>query len=206
MKKRILLAAIIFFALALARAENIFSSEAIYGPKEVQAKLVWSYLGPWWLSCLQATTDGEFFVGMGLSFPEVEFFDYNSFEAVLVDFRASAGLVFTGQGLAEDYYYIAPVVEFRDWEERFFLRTEQIARFTEDNLGWWDTNNQVFFRTGRSFFGGFIQTHHEEIFAFSFFGPLFKQRVSQRLTIETFLGINPEKAKMGGARIILAIP
>jgi len=169
--------------------------------------LSWKYSGSWWLSYLDTTTDGELSIGLGFSFPELEIFDYNSFEAIVVDFQAAGGLVFVEDGVAEDYFFVSPVVQVSDWQERVFLKTEQIARFTENNFGWWDTNNQFFFRTGSSFFGGFLQTHHSgDDFIFSFFGPLFKQRVSKIFSIETFLGINPEKEKMGGARIILAIP
>jgi hypothetical protein len=207
MKKRILLAAIIFFALAsLARAENIFSSEAIYGPEDFQGSLSWKYSGSWWLSYLDTTTDGELSIGLGFSFPELEIFDYNSFEAIVVDFQAAGGLVFVEDGVAEDYFFVSPFVQMSDCAQILFFQSEQVARFTKEDFGWWSTNNQIFLQTGKNSFGWFCQTHHNGTFSFSFFGPLYKNRVSEKFNIEIFLGINPEKEKMGGAKLSFVIP
>lgn len=207
MKSFILLVVFFVFASAVeVGAENVFSSEVVYGPEEVQGSLSWDYLGPGWLAHLAATADGELALGLGCNFPELEVFDYNSFEAIIVDFQLAGGLVFVEDGVAEDYLFVSPVVQVSDWEERIFLRSEQVARFTKESFGWWDTTNQVFFNHEDHSFGVFFQTHHNGIFDFSFFGPLYKNRVSKKITIEVFLGINPEKEKMGGARFNLVVP
>jgi len=208
MKRIIILLAIIFFVFISARveAENIFQSKGIYGPEDFQGSLSWNYLSSWWLSYLETTTYGEFSVGLGLNFPEIEIFDYNTFEAVKVNFQSWGGLVFIEEGLAQNHYFLGLEIEFSDWKKRIFLRNEQMARFTEDNFGWWNTSSQIFFRRGKSFFGLFLETCHQENFLFSFFGPLYKNRVSKKFIIETFVGINPDEEKIGGVKLFFAIP
>ncbi|MCF7907091.1 hypothetical protein K9K85_02310 [Patescibacteria group bacterium] len=138
MKNIFFILLVVFFVFASAvevEAENVFSSEVVYGPEEIQGSLSWDYLGAGWLAHLGAKTEGELSLGLGINLPELEFFDYNSFEAIMVNFQAAGGLVFVKDGVAEDYFFIYPVVQISDWEERIFFRSEQVARFTKESFG-----------------------------------------------------------------------